>query len=543
MNDMNFAIRLIYAFLLDPEYNFNYFNRDKTTSNGKPWEIMSMQQDYQMGWLLNNIIEIRSARSTGKTSSVSSTVFRHVMAYPNKKTAYIVKNEKHMNSFVMDIESYFMKDDFTRLFYIGFSKKERIFRFTNGHTIEIRVAGHDKTGAVSMVALHVDFMIIDEAQLLENTILQELVPGRMEGNKMIIAGVPNNFRDTILYHYATKDYVTQYHYTSLESFDWDESKEREALELYGSKESINYQNLVLGTYCDASTAVFKPSKVVENIKDDIDFKYVEYNGNKFEELLSKIELPLLKEKYDFYIIGADMGYTNRSPMHISVLGKYTKKMKIDDDRIEKDVYDCIMRLNVAIDSAPEAAKLFNFLIEYFNCRHIALDGQNYGNAIYTNLTHMDLFPNTYKINENYIMSLLFGTPIVTGQRKVTDPGTGIETTEDVTTTIKIASTDHLANLIDEGRFFISSDDAGTCEHMDLVTILQSEAQKFTKNKLHSRQYSNSQNEHATDSLRCCSYVIKMVVEGGINFKDNRQMLAPIKLKSSPYKRNKRKGII
>jgi len=626
------AIKLIHAYLSDPEFSFNYFNRHKTNADGNPWKLMDCQLDYSLGPLISNQIVIASGRDCGKclissskillkdgtyseignfinqwidiesfnedtrkiewskafvtdngeqecvemilenglkttvtknhpflinngnydewieirnlnigdkivtieqdylvecdiveinnvgvhptvsadvdnnthivdgilshnSSSLESMMFRVAITNPNKKTAYIVLNEKHMRGVAENLEAYFNRDDFTRSFYTGYIKKERKFYLNNGHTIEIRIVGQDNTGAKSLVALHVDWMIVDEAQLLKRRLLGELMPGLNKGGILVIAGVPNDIRDTILYKYCSDPFTMYYKYKSEETERWDEEKERKAIDICKGKNTILYKQLYLAEWNDALEAVFRPSKLVEAISKDIKFGYCNYVGEKAINLIPQLNLPVVSKKYDFYIIGGDMGHTERSPLHASVLGVYEKKRTIDGiSRTEKH-YDLVYRLQIAQMSAYDTSKVWNYLMDYFGCRHACLDAQNYGDAIYKNLINDDIFPDTYKRNLKYVIPLLFSSTVVTGTIKTFNQTTQEEVEEEQVVAVKVATTDKLVEILEDDRFHIAYDDAGQTEFSDVVEILQAEAQKHTLHKRHIRTYTNQVNDH------------------------------------------------
>jgi len=489
------AIKLIHAYLADPEFSFNYFNRHKTNADGNPWKLMNCQLDYSMGPLLSNQIVIASGRDAGKSSSLESMMFRIAITNPNKKTGYIVLNEKHMRGVAENLDAYFNRDDFTRSFYVGYIKKERKFYLNNGHTIEIRIVGQDTTGSKALVALHVDWMIVDEAQLLKHRLLGELIPGLNTGGVMVVAGVPNDIRDTILYKYCSDQFTMYYKYTSEETERWGEEKERKAVDICKGKNTILYKQLYLAEWNDALEAVFRPSKLVESISKDIKFGYCDYVGEKSVDLIPQLNLPMVSKKYDFYIIGGDMGHTERSPLHASILGVYEKTRKLDGITRTEKHYDLVYRLQIAQMSAYDTSKVWNFLMDYFGCRHSCLDAQNYGDAIYKNLINEDIFPDTYRRNLKYVIPLLFSSTVITGIIKTFDQITQEEIEEEQAVAAKVATTDKLVEILEDDRFHISYDDSGQTEFSDVVEILQAEAQKYTMHKRHTRTYTNQVNDH------------------------------------------------
>jgi intein/homing endonuclease len=860
MDKPSWAIRLFYAMLTDPKFSFEYFNRDQRSSikkGAERWKIMMPQLDYMLGLLWFNEIVIASGRSVGKSSSVEHMLFMLSLTHPRKWSAYIVRNARHANVLIQHLIDYFNKDSFTRELFVNYDKKDRIFTLRNGHKIEIRIAGHDKTGATTMVSGHYDFIFVDEAQLLPKKILEELLPALKEGGKIVVTGVPNDVRDSILYYFVTRKEAMYYRYASYESADWDEDKEKRALELYGGKHTQQWRNLVegclppdqliltkrglipiidvkindevithknrwrkvtktfeldytgpihhiktsyddneliitpehpissklcewktvrnpdkksvkittdidfrlpgelkkgdkiqfpqlnynnnnltdkdfaytLGLYfaegssdkyhirfslhkketylidkinkyfnnspsiyyskydkgmnvtygsieksaiinnyifgnatdktfnddifnssnefkieflrgifdgdgcrrarhyndkisieyalglatingiyqirlllrqlginssvthlpakqseiydnrlnkyrkmksngvfrldiygwyaseldkifgytctneynnkkhfvsdfidystiiynkinlysgkvynieveednsytvsdkvvhnCwgDSASAAFRPSKLVEGQIKNHHFRYKKYNGNSFDDLFSQLNLPILVPKYDFYIIGGDMGYTANSPSHIIVLGVYDRKNP-EGESVQH--YDVLYRLEIENMASFNMAKTINYLIEYFNCKHIAIDTQTLGHQIYDHLIDREIFPITYRQNKMYMYPVIFTRPVIVGHIQTVDQVTGKPADEEIIYSEKVASTNKLIQLVEDERLHIAHEDSGAEDFDDLVTVMMAETQTTCTRRHSPFTYTNSVNDH------------------------------------------------
>jgi hypothetical protein len=78
---------------------------------------------------------------------------------------------------------------------------------------------------------------------------------------------------------------------------------------------------------------------------------------------------------------------------------------------------------------------------------------------------------------------------------------------------------------------------------DIIEIMQSEAQIPSNNKMYPFNYTNSVNDHCTDSLRCCSYVILQVIERGYNLdKPVKSLVSPSKLYGTRFYRGKKNSL-
>ncbi len=909
---------LYYSMLMEPKLSFDYLNRHKVDSHGIPFEARTYQVDYEFGLTLSNSIVIAGGRSVSKSFTIAHQVFKWSITHSGLSCGIIVKNEVHARGLINYLNEYFTTSEFTNFFYVSFDKKNRTFHLSNGNTIEFRIAGSDRTGGTTLVAGHFNFLIIDEAQLMYVTTLPELLPMLKKGGKLMVTGVPNNIRDRILYRYCCDPDTIYYKYTSIESVDWDEEKEKEFLKMYkGGKESDAWKNLVmaclpkgqkvitpyglkdiseikigdlvlthknrfrkvtetfeldydgpihhikqiydkntliitpehpisskkyigrktkkensyeelkftspkdikkndkiqfanikssnnlkyfdlpiyfdrgvikrknrdrwhsyicpktdkkvlhlgdyssrelaslrhnieswklfkeqgyfneiddkikiteelmyaLGLYMaeghsdkyhityslhrketylvdnlikffnknpsisyskkdksmrvtfgnkvlanlfknlipgiantkyinfdifglddnlkimflkgyfdgdgcknyhhggirylassasenliyqlrlllrslninatvwnqkgknsiirnekiksnvnyiigiygwwayeldflfgntqinefnrkhqskscfkhfsnvvsnevvpfkgkvynltveednsytvfdsvvhncwsDAASSVFRPSKLAENLKE-IDFHFNKFDLELFSDFIGKVRLPTINPKYEKYIIGSDSGYTERSPMHVVILGQYKLKSKIDGEIKERDHYDCVCRIELSGMLSYEASKVIDYLLTYFNSMYCAIDAQNYGANIYANLTNREIFPSTWVRNSRAVLQIIFGDAVIIGEKKSIDAKTGKEIIVDDKKAIKCATTDKLVELIENDRFHISTLDQGGLEFEDLYSILECEVQTQTptNNKLHPVKYSNSKNDH------------------------------------------------
>lgn len=518
MLKVNWSVRMFYAMLTDPAFSFNYFNRDNRSSvrkGAKSWTVMKSQLDYMMSRLLDyDEIVIATGRGTGKTSSITHLLFTTALTNPRKWSGYIVPNARHANVLIQSLTDYFNKDALTRELFVGFDKKDRIFTFKNGHKIEIRIVGQDKTGSRTLVSGHFDFLFIDEAQLLPKKILEELIPALKEGGKIIVSGVPNDIRDSVLYYYVTNKNAMYYRYATFDGDDWDDEKERRNIDLYGGKHTPQWKNLVEGRWGDHASSVFRPSKLVDGLISNEFFRYKAYNGNSFEDMYKELNLPILRAKYNFYIIGGDMGYTSNSPSHIIVLGAYNVKDKESGDEVQH--YDVVYRLEIENMASFNMAKSMNYLIDYFNCKHFAIDTQTFGHQVYDHLIDKEIFPATYRRNKMYTYAAIFTRPVIMGVIETVDQTTGQPANEEIKYAEKVAGTNKMVELVEDGRFHISHSDSGAEDFDDLVTIMMAETQTPSMRRLHPFTYSNSINDHATDALRCCALVIMQVIEKGFS---------------------------
>jgi len=476
------------------------------------------------------------------TSSVEHMLFMIALTNPKKWSAYVVRNMRHATVLEHHLTEYFNKDTFSRQFYINYDKKSRVFSFTNGHKMEIRIVGHDKTGATTLVSGHYDYLFIDEAQLLPRAILNELIPAVKEGGQIVVTGVPNDIRDSVLYYYVSryshdKSDVMYYRYASYESEDWDDDKQARAIMLYGGKHTPAWRNLVEGKWGDHAASVFRPSKLVDGIVDNPFFRFKTFNGNSFEDAYRQLNLPILPPKYNYYIMGGDMGYTSNSPLHIVMLGAYKKKVK----DVEVEHYDVIYRVEIENMAPYNIAKTINYLLDYFSCKHAAIDAQTVGHAVYDNLINQEIFPGSYIRNKMYMMPVIFTKPVIMSYIDTVNINTGRDQQEEIKYAMKVAGTMKMIELVEAERFHIALAETNADDYDDLITIMIAETQSPSTKTLHPYTYVNSVNEHCVDALRCCALVILLIVEKGLFRGGYGSVASPKKLTHTVFNRKSRQA--
>lgn len=467
------------------------------------------------------------------TSSIEHAILSFAITHPKKWTGYVVRNKRHANVLEQHLVAYFNKNPLLTQFFINYDKKDRIFHFTNGHKVEIRIVGTDKTGSTTLVSGHYDFLIVDEAQLLLRILLEELLPAMKEGCKVMFAGVPNDIRDTILYRGCSDEKFTYIRYASWESADWDESKRELLLREYGGEDSQAWRNLCGGFWGESAASVFRPSKLVDNARDITTYRYKSYSGKLFDILLPQMNIPPIAKKYDYFVIGGDMGYTSNSPANIMVWGAYKDKDITNPDG-KIDHYDMIYRLELNGMTSYDLAKTIDYLIGYFNTKFIAFDAQNMGFQVYSDLCNKEIFPLTYLRNKTYVYPVMFASPISKGVIEEFDHKLNKTVTKEHIVGAKVASTDKLVELLEADRIHIPLDDAQSEDHDDIITIMQAEAATSTNNRMHPKVYSNSVNTHLIDAMRCIAISIHLFVEGRMHSNTATGTVRPSRLNANVF---------
>ncbi|MDD4804334.1 MAG: LAGLIDADG family homing endonuclease, partial [Candidatus Pacebacteria bacterium] len=282
---------------------------------------------------------------------------------------------------------------------------------------------------------------------------------------------------------------------------------------------------------DASS-VFSAANLVESLVKNPYFRYKAYKGNSFDTLYTQLNLPIIVPKYDFYIIGGDMGYTSNSPSHIIVMGAYDRKNKEGED-IQH--YDIVYRLEIENMASFNMAKTINYLIEYFNCKHVCIDAQTLGHQIYDHLIDREIFPMTYRQNKMYTYPAIFTRPLIVGTIDTIDQTTGKKVEEEVIYSEKVASTNKLIQLVNDGRFHVAHEDSGNDDFDDLITVMMAETQTPCQRRHSPFTYTNSVNDHAVDALRCCALVILQIIEKGYMRHVNTASAKPSRLAKSVFK--------
>jgi hypothetical protein len=456
---------------------------------------MNMQIDYSLGKFLGNEKVICCGRSCGKTSYIEHELVTDVITKPEKKTGYVVLSTKHVTELQNNIENIFKNPDYPILsmFYKTFDKDNRTFKFFNEHLIEVRILGQDKSGGRQFISLHCPKIIVDEAQLIPTISLKELAPTQKAGGQLVYAGVPNDDRTSALWYAVNKPDITYYNYSSEESIDWDEKKEKATLELHGSKTAPSYINLVLGKWGDPTTTAFRVTQILNSFIPIPEFTCTFICTDNLAKAEKSLNLPSRNfSEYISFGIGIDVGYTMEHPTAITVFGnKLEKDEKIHDH--------CIYRAKLYGNSV-NIERIINIVLAYFKPIIVGYDAQNKGESL-NHIVDQQYYPETAIFNKSVLRGFISNNPVVVGEF-TTHRGV-----EQIKTNWKNLATNEINKKLNEGTIHFSDQDRGRMKEQGqfpmegILSCLQAEIQRPRKNRIDGFVYENKVDEDTVDSIR------------------------------------------
>jgi hypothetical protein len=510
--------------LEDPATHYEFFHKDERTKDGRNYLAVETFCFYMYGMLLNNYVTKCSGRDTTKSSSNETLLSIWAMFRPKRKTALVVPAEKHMIEFFNNLTTYFTTNDFLKLFYGNSDQRNHKLWFKNSHYLEARIVGTDYEGKRSLIALHFDGLLIDEAQEVNSIALTQLFPGGKADCDCVIAGVPDDVRTSILWWGWDSPQFLNFGFASYQGPNWTEEKKALLLETYGmqpgdetdpSKWPAGWRTQVEGVWGDPVKSVFAPSSIGKaRIKiEEYGFQNVSYReGIVTDSIISPSnKMPMASS----YYIAADIG-PGQAPTLITVWANVDKGNSIFSH--------CVYRLKLQRFPAPEAAKILFNLHNWYQSSGIGIDVHGYGQAVMEILKK--LFEE-HNLATYVLVPVDFSERVIIGYNKEKDEQ-GKELVREVISTVKVHSTTLLQRYFTEEYIKIPDTDT------QFMETLLAETANISRQRIGGYTYQNLKDPHTIDSMRCMAI---------IRFKQKERPSAPGNIKHKfvlPVVRNIRK---
>jgi hypothetical protein len=275
-----------------------------TEPGGGPWHARAYQRDS---------LESRAARKVhcdgrdvGKTCEIEITAAWASLAKPHTQMLIATQTENHLFPLMHRLVRRF---ETTSLLNGNLAEVKRspswYLRFHNGFELWGRIAG---PRGVNFQGMHVDWIIVDEAQEMTDCSWGELFQTLNGGGWRWVYGVPNGLRN--MFYRMTQDAdAEQYNWASNLNPDFTPEKDAELARLYGGRESPGYVHRVLGQHGAPAHGVFNLDDYLLCVNESVDFANVEIDaGDDFYA-------PPAPEGN--YYLGCDLGYA-RDPSEFIV---------------------------------------------------------------------------------------------------------------------------------------------------------------------------------------------------------------------------------
>lgn len=271
-------------------------------------------------------------------------------------------NQAQMTPLLTHLNGRILQSPFLRNFTkTGVNKNEGILEINQGIVSKMfaRIAG--SKGANNMIGLHTPRIIIDEGQVFPNVSFTELMPVLNfweKEHQIMIAGVPNNISNSILYRIDKRNKkYKKYRVPATNNPYYTYQKYREDLSEYGGDTDDRFQTLILGRHGSGSEQVLVRDQIgIEAYPfHTYSYSYIDKNKNiEFQEKLSRHNYSC-----DMYMAGIDTGFVD--PTIISIFG------------LKNNKWYHLCRYKLQRIQYPEQEKIIHWLHEHFQFTKIGID--------------------------------------------------------------------------------------------------------------------------------------------------------------------------
>ncbi len=313
------------------------FFRDR---DGNPWE----PRPYQLQSLESNAPRKvhRDGRDVGKTSEIEITACWAAMALPGREMLITAPCHNHLEPLMRRILSRIRQvPDLAETLDEHRVQPSWFLRFENGFILRGRVSG---PRGINYQGMHVDWILVDEAQEMTDAAWTELHQALNTGGRRWVYGVPNGLRNGF-FRLCQDPAAEHYHWPSALNPDYTPEKDAELAALYGGRHAPAYIHRVLGEHGEPENAVFPMDAYRDCVDPALPAVVVSAGG----DLPDPDALPG-PERPGRYFLGGDLGYA-RDPSELVVYGEEApgKLAALARVRTRGLDYDAQSRLLAALD--------------------------------------------------------------------------------------------------------------------------------------------------------------------------------------------------
>jgi hypothetical protein len=325
-------------------------------SDGSAWQV----RDYQRLSLESQALRKVhcDGRDVGKTTEIEIVACHAMMTMPHKQMLIATQTENHLFPLMHRLARRF---ETTPAFSSRVSEIRRspswYLRFDNGFTLWGRIAG---PRGVNFQGMHVDWLIVDEAQEMGEISWGELFQALNGGGRRWIYGVPNGMRNTF-YRMTQMQDAEQHNWRSDQNPDFTPEKNAELAHLYGGITSTGYIHRVLGLHGEPMHAVFALEDYLGCVDVALD------HGNIVLREGDPLELADDFGPGDYYL-GCDLGYA-RDPSEFVVYRNSPPHLAN------------VLRVRLEGVNYARQQQVIEALDEAFNFRMMGIDAGNNGRAV------------------------------------------------------------------------------------------------------------------------------------------------------------------
>jgi len=343
-----------------------------------------------------------SGRATSKTITLAAEVLYTVVHNPKRTGVVGAPNMVHLKpvfseliKFIKNIEFF---DNLTEKIHASPAEYELVFK--NGFVLYGRIAG--LTGGTNFYGIHVDHFFLDEGELFNKEATLNVQGCFNKGCKIVVAGVPNDVRDSYLWIADNDPSFSKHHVPSYANPRFDKRRRDRALRIYGGENSPMWKNHIEGRWGEPKFSSFDLRDVAKCTRADIEDRIFSISKDRYsdalvEEIVFSIPIPYGKDVY----IGMDVGYYPDP----SIIGVF---------RVEGKVGQLLARIKLIGITPEQQSYVLKRLHDELNPIAVAIDAGNIGKAIVLNLQEGKDYKNE-EISKK-VLPLNFGGKIVIGHR-------------------------------------------------------------------------------------------------------------------------------
>ncbi len=288
------------------------------------WEYVGYQSEIICDF--DYYVSVCCARTVGKTVALTDILIWIMInrVFYGDYIVYTVPNKVHLDPVWDNLVRMFRSNTLLMQFLQtgkGINSSDHNIKLLNNMSLDCRIAGTSGSGA-TVVGMHTPFEIVDEAGFYPWGTWIELQPTLntwQKGFRRITSGVPTGLRENnVLFFTDQVDKEFSLHRVSAhQNPRYSDNDEERNLVRYGGEDSEDYIHHVLGKHGTATFSVFDRSLML--IKQYPVFK-IKLNGLDIDNLadyyLHLTALPSIDIKYDYIMMGVDLGYTEPTAIHI-----------------------------------------------------------------------------------------------------------------------------------------------------------------------------------------------------------------------------------
>jgi len=319
-----------------------------TDRDGNPWE----PRPYQIPSLESNAPRKvhRDGRDVGKTSEIELTACWAALALPGREMLITAPCHNHLEPLMRRI-----LHRLRRVPELNETLREHrvqpswFLRFENGFILRGRVSG---PRGVNYQGMHVDWILVDEAQEMTDAAWIELHQALNTGGRRWVYGVPNGLRNGF-FRLCHDPAAEHHHWPSTLNPDYTPEKDAELAALYGGRHAPAYVHRVLGEHGEPENAVF----ALDAYQDCVDpaLPAVVVAVERVEPNPDTLPGPGRPGRY---FLGGDLGYA-RDPSELVIYEEEPGGVMVARARLKARGldYDAQSRLLAALDEKWRFARI------------------------------------------------------------------------------------------------------------------------------------------------------------------------------------------